>query len=179
MIIALAGRRIDAANAEQERFPAKNVAMVRERIRQMLKSQKATLLVSSAACGADLLALSEAGSLGLRRKIVLPFEREKFRATSVTDRPGEWGALYDGALNEVEQNGDLFVIQSTGNDDEAYTEASHAIVDEALLLGMQLQQPAIAVLVWEGQSRGAGDLTEEFGVFARSKGVTVRSILTL
>src|ERR1700684_3534400 len=104
MIIALAGRRIDAADAKQERFPAKNVAMVRERIRLMLQSQRATVVVSSAACGADLLALSEAGSLGLRRRIVLPFEREKFRATSVMDRPGEWGALYDEALNEVEKD---------------------------------------------------------------------------
>ena len=179
MIIALAGRRIDAADAKQERFPAKNVAMVRERIRLMLQSQRATVVVSSAACGADLLALSEAGSLGLRRRIVLPFEREKFRATSVMDRPGEWGALYDKALNEVENNSDLLVIQSKEDDDKAYAEASHVIVDEALSLGLQLQQPALAVLVWEGQSRGVGDLTEEFGRFAESKGIAVANIMTL
>jgi hypothetical protein len=179
MIIALAGRRIDAADAKQERFPAKNVAMVRERIRLMLQSQRATVVVSSAACGADLLALSEAGSMGLRRRIVLPFEREKFRATSVMDRPGEWGALYDKALNEVENNSDLLVIGSKEDDDKSYAEASHVIVDEALSLGQQLQQPALAVLVWEGQSRGAGDLTEEFGTFAKNKGVAVAKIMTL
>jgi hypothetical protein len=179
MIIALAGRRIDAADAKQERFPAKNVAMVRERIRLMLQSQRATVVVSSAACGADLLALSEARSMGLRRRIVLPFEREKFRATSVMDRPGEWGALYDETLNEVENNSDLLVIQSKEDDDKAYAGASHVIVDEALSLGQQLQQPALAVLVWEGQSRGAGDLTEEFGTFAKNKGVAVANIMTL
>jgi hypothetical protein len=179
MIIALAGRRVDAADAKQEQFPARNVAMVRERIRQMLQSQRAAVLVSSAACGADLLALSEAGCLGLRRRIVLPFEREKFRATSVTDRPGEWEALYDKVLNEVEKNADLLVIQSKKDDDESYAEASHVIVDEALSLGLQLRQQAIAVLVWEGQSRGAGDLTEEFGTFAQNKGVPVTSVLTL
>jgi hypothetical protein len=178
VIIALAGRRIDAADAKQERFPAKNVALVRERIRLMLQNQRATVLVSSAACGADLLALSEAGSLGLRRRIVLPFERKKFRATSVTDRPGEWGALYDKVLSEVEKNADLLVIQSKEEDDEAYAEASHVIVDEALSLGVQLQLPAIAVLVWEGKSRGAGDLTEEFGTFAQNKGVAVTNIMT-
>ena len=142
MIIALAGRRVDAADAKQDRFPAtsKNVEIVRERIRIVLQTQGATVLVSSAACGADLLALSEAGGLGLRRRIVLPFEREKFRATSVTDRPGEWGAMYDKVLNEVEKGGDLLVIQPV-SEDTAYAETNHLIVDEALSLG--LETPAV------------------------------------
>src|SRR5450432_2011251 len=93
MIIALAGRRVDPVHAKQQRFPAasKNVEIVRERIRIILQTEGATVLVSSAACGADLLALSEAGALGLRRRVVLPYDRKEFRATSVTDRPGEWG----------------------------------------------------------------------------------------
>ncbi len=178
MIIALAGRRVDAVDAKQERFPARNVEVVRQRIRMVLKTQKAKALVSSAACGSDLLALSEAGSLGLRRKIVLPFEREKFRGTSVIDRPGEWGALYDKVLDEVEKSADLLVIQLKA-EVEAYAETNHVIVDEALSLGLQLQQPVIAVLVWEGKSRGAGDLTEEFGTFAQTKGVPVTNVMTV
>ena len=180
MIIALAGRRVDAVDAKQHRFPAtpKNVEIVRERIRIILQTQGATVLVSSAACGADLLALSEAGTLGLRRRIVLPYDRKKFRATSVTDRPGEWGALYDEVLNEVEKDRDLLVIQPT-SEDAAYAETNHVIVDEALSLGLELQQSVTAVLVWDGESRGEGDLTNEFGVYARNKGVPVADVMTL
>jgi hypothetical protein len=180
MILALAGRRVDAVDAKQHRFPSRpeNVEMVRKRIRSLLQSQGAVVLVSSAACGADLLALVEAGSLGLRRRIVLPFDRDKFRATSVTDRPGDWGLLYDQALNEVEEHQDLLVIQPS-SDDKAYAEVNHAIIDQALSLGQEFRLPVVAALVWDGKSRGEDDLTEEFGVYARSKSVPVIDVMTL
>jgi hypothetical protein len=180
MIIALAGRRVDAVDAKQHRFPAapKNVEIVRERIRIVLQTQAASVLVSSAACGADLLALSEARALGLRCKIVLPFDREKFRATSVTDRPGEWGNLYEKVLNDVEKDGDVLVIRPTSQE-TAYAETNHVIVDEAISLGLELHQTVTAVLVWDRESRGEGDLTEEFGVYARNKGVPVINVMTL
>jgi hypothetical protein len=178
MILALAGRRVDAADAKQQRFPITNVDIVRERIRAMLQTQCAVAVVGSAACGADLLALSEAGKLGLRRRVVLPFDREKFRTTSVTDRPGEWGLQYDRVLDEVEKNGDLLVMQ-LNSEDEAYAEANHVILDEALSLGQQLRYPVTAVLVWDGKSRGKGDLTEEFSIYARNKSIPAVEVMTL
>ena len=60
MIIALAGRRIDAPNAEIRRFPPENLELVRTRIRSVLQAKPAALLISSAACGSDLIALEEA-----------------------------------------------------------------------------------------------------------------------
>jgi hypothetical protein len=95
MVIALAGRRVDPPDADFVRFPLKNVLAVRLRIRDALTRHAATTVVASAACGSDLLALDEAGALGLRRRIVLPFDRARFRMTSVVDRPGDWGALFD------------------------------------------------------------------------------------
>jgi hypothetical protein len=179
MIIALAGRRIDAPDAKSHRFPntRENIDAVRIRIRNLLRSEGATVLVSSAACGADLLALSEAGGLGLRRRIVLPFDPERFRKTSVTDRPGEWGPLYDAEIEQAQKNGDLLLVHAV-SDDSAYAETNHVIVDEALALGQQFQRPVTAVLVWEGKSRGEGDLTEEFGAYARQRGVRVVDVNT-
>jgi hypothetical protein len=107
MIIALAGRRVDAPGAKPPRFPLQNVDLVRMRVRVMLEARAAKVVVCSAACGADLIALSEAGSLGLRRRVVLPFDRKRFRDTSVTDRPGGWGPVYDQVLDDVETAGDL------------------------------------------------------------------------
>src|SRR6202007_3063310 len=87
--------------------------------------------VCSAACGADLIALEEAERLGLRRRIVLPFPAKRFRETSVTDRPGEWGALYDRLIGEAKAAGDLVVLSGTGDDDAAYAAANTTIVHEA------------------------------------------------
>ena len=64
---------------------------MRRRIRALLNASAATILVSSAACGADLIALSEARELGLGLRIILPFARDKFRISSVADRPGIGG----------------------------------------------------------------------------------------
>jgi hypothetical protein len=178
MIIALAGRRVDSTDAKESRFPLRNVEIVRTRARAVLKEKGATAVVSSAACGADLIALSEAGELGLRRRVVLPFERKRFRQTSVTDRPGEWGPLYDQVLDAVEAAGDLVILQN-GSDDEAYSAANHAILDEAEALATALHQPATAVLIWDGASRGDHDLTEEFGAEARKRGLAVTEVRTV
>lgn len=179
MIIALAGRRVDAPDAKSVRFPStpENLETVRKRILDLLQAKRASALVSSAACGADLLALSAAGALGVRRIVVLPFERAKFRETSVTDRPGEWGSLYDHIVGEVQKAGDLRILHLK-SEEEAYAETNHVIVDEAISLGQEFRVPVNAVLVWDGKSRGKGDLTEEFGTYARGRKVAVIEVMT-
>jgi hypothetical protein len=178
MIIALAGRRVDSADAKEPRFPLRNVESVRARARAVFREKGATALVSSAACGADLIALSEAGQLGLRRRVILPFERRRFRETSVTDRPGEWGPLYDQVLDAMEAAGDLVILQN-GSEDEAYSAANRAILDEAVELAEAVHEPATAVLIWDGVSRGDHDLTEEFGDEARKRGLAVTEVRTI
>jgi len=178
MIIALAGRRVDSADAKEPRFPLQNVESVRARARAVFREKGATTLVSSAACGADLIALSEAGQLGLRRRVILPFERRRFRETSVTDRPGEWGPLYDQVLDAMEAEGDLVILQN-GSEDEAYSAANRAILDEAVELAEAIHESATAVLIWDGVSRGDHDLTEEFGAEARKRGLAVTEVRTI
>jgi hypothetical protein len=181
MIIALAGRRVDAIGAKQSRFSpeSESIERVRRRLRAMLISKGSIALISSAACGADLLALEEAGLLGIRRKIVLPFSRAKFRSTSVVDRPGNWGPLYDKAVEEVEVQGDLIVLEP-GLEDGAYVKTNHTIIEKAIALGHDLKYAVAAVRVWEGKSRGTGDLTEEFGLYAKKRGITlIEDVLTV
>ena len=177
MIIALSGRRVDALQAEPPRFPLQNVDRVKDEVRRLLQDKQATALVSSAACGADLIALSEAGSLGLRRKVVLPFERARFRETSVVDRPGDWGALYDQVIDEVEGKGDLLVLGKSESDDP-YGATNKVILDEAIALAGQTQEKVGVLLIWEGASRGKEDFTESFGTEARKSGLNVFEVLT-
>jgi hypothetical protein len=178
MILALSGRRIDAADAEHARFPLQNVDRVSQAVRRLLVDQGVSWLVSSAACGADLIALSEAGQLGIRRRVVLPFAREKFREASVVDRPGEWGDLYDGIMDQLRSTGDILIVK--GNDGEdPFRAACQEILDEAAALGKERRQTVGALMVWDGNVRNTPDYTSEFGTEAKARGMTVVEISTV
>jgi len=178
MIIALAGRRIDAAHAESPRFPERSLGKVAEDLQHLFRSEGASALVCSAACGADLVALREAGLLGLRRRIILPFDAASFRQSSVVDRPGDWGPLFDTVVTELSA-ADLVVLDYPPGDDASYAAANTAILDEAEALGRLAGEPVCAVTVWEGRSRGEGDLTQAFGDAARARGLRVVDVLTM
>jgi hypothetical protein len=168
---------VDAADAKQARFPLQNVGIVKARVGAMLENLGATAVVCSAACGADLIALSEAEFRGLRRRVILPFERKLFRDTSVIDRPGDWSGLYDKLLDAAEAAGDLIVLQNRPGD-EAYSACIRAILDDAIALGRTVHEPVTCVLIWNGVSRGNHDFTEEFSVEARRRGLAVAEVRT-
>ena len=189
-VVALDGRRVDPPYADNPRFPPENVGLVRERLRSLLQDRRAAALVCSAACGADLVALEAAGTLALRRRVVLPFDPERFRETSVVDRPGEWGPLYDRVIETVTRADDLVVLEDAGEGGAAYAAANERILDEALTLtgvgaargskpAPMPPEKALAVIVWEGRSRGDDDATEQFATSARGRGLTVEEILTV
>src|SRR5215212_11987885 len=123
-VVALAGRRVDATGTEPPRFPLENVPVVRKRLAAILAKESAMALVCSAACGTDLIALEEAERLGLRRRIVLPFSPERFRASSVVDRPGNWGPLFDRLVAAASTAGDLVVLDGRADDELAYAAAN-------------------------------------------------------
>jgi hypothetical protein len=135
-VIALAGRRIDAPGADPPRFPFGSLPSVRQRLADLLVEERATALICSAACGADLVALEAAEGLGIRRRIVLPFAPERFRTTSVTDRPGDSGPVYDRLIGAAETAGDLVVLHGDNGDDSAYAAANRAIIREAQRLAL-------------------------------------------
>lgn len=178
MIVALAGRRIDKADSKDPRFPLKNVERVARSLHGLLVENETTAIVSSAACGADLIALTEAGKLGLRRKVILPFDRATFRQGSVVDRPGEWGTIYDKVIAEVDAAGDLMTLSQVANLDP-YSMTSERILDEAIELARQLDERAGAIIMWDGEVRDKPDYTAEFDVSARRRGLAVFEIRTV
>ncbi len=186
MIVTLAGRRIDAHNAKTARFPLGSSTMVRTRIYNLLAEQKATTLVSSAACGADLLALDVAGELGIRRRVILPFEAERFRTISVIDRPGEWGVLFDRVISEVQAQKDLVFLHEKRAGGIKFIHTNASILDEAISLARSksLQgykttpDKVIAVIVWEGKSYGEDDITVDFAKEASARSIPILEITT-
>jgi hypothetical protein len=73
---------------------------------------------------------------------------------------------------------DLLIIK-VKLETEAYTQVNHVIVYNAISLGLDLQQPVAAIVVWDGKSRGAEDYTEEFGIYCRSRGIPVDGVMSL
>ncbi len=179
MVIALAGRRVDAPDASQKRFPLENSERVQQQIRDFLERAHATALVSAAACGADILALEVAGELGLRRRIVLPYDQETFKQSSVVDRSGDWGARYDRLVAEVGSNGDLVELDYERDQEGTYFAANHDILDEAEELAEEMGQELNVLVVWDGQSRGEDDVTGHFLEEAKRRGLKVSEIVTL
>ena len=193
MVIIVAGRRVDAADAKPERFPLRNADDVAEAIARRLEALRPEALVCSAACGADLIALETAQSSGIRRRIVLPFEPERFRSTSVVDRPGnsrwDWGRIYDDQIRDAKEKGDLVVIPPEEDETAAYVAANKHIIIEAEKLAAEKNDSSPVdkseedrlrcLIIWEGQSRGDDDITAELIERASSVGAEVLQVNTL
>jgi hypothetical protein len=182
-VICLAGRRIDQAGTSPPRFPPGNVDLVTRRLADLFRSEAAAALICSAACGADIVALEEAERQRLHLRIVLPFERARFRQTSVTDRGGDWGSRFDRLADLADKSADL-VVRDCGqkDDDLRYAAANSRIRREAAMLARLLSDPGprlLAVAVWEGQPRPGNDLTWDFLRDAEAEGFETRSILTI
>ena len=178
-VAALAGRRVDAGDASAPRFPIMNIRAVRQRIRCELERLGVQALVCSAACGADLLALSVARDLGIERRAVLPFEPARFRRTSVADRPGDWAPLFDRIVADLREHDGLVTLASAEDDARGYLDTNLRILDEAESIGRRSRAEVVAILVWDGDSRGQEDVTAAFGEEARRRGLPLLEISTL
>lgn len=178
MVVALSGRRIDPTNAPHPAFPLENVEAVRGRLLRVLADLAAAILVCSAACGADLLALEAAETLGARRRIVLPFDPAIFRETSVVDRPGDWGPAFDRCVRAAEASGDL-VNLALPQAEESYAQANAFILEEAVRLAGAARDRVTAMLVWDGVAKGEADHTVWLGNSARATHLNVVDVSTL
>lgn len=191
MIIALAGRRIDAQDASPSRFPQSNRKKVKEELKTLFKKRNAKALVSSAACGADLLALEVANELNLHYCIVLPSDPEEFREKSVTDRGGNWGEIFDKIYQKAKSLGNVIELGSTAENDQVYIEANNKIIDQAASIATKLSDETVSdfsessienhvlvVIVWEGKPRGEEDITANFAELGRARGFEVTEVLT-
>jgi hypothetical protein len=185
VIVAVAGRRIDAADAAVARFPLANRGLVARRIGAALRRLDATAVVASAACGADLLALDAARRQGMRRRrVILPYAEEWFLEDSVLDRPGRWAGAFRAQCVAARAAGDLVVLGEARGSDNAFRAVNEAIVAEALRLaaGASPADPAAALatlIVWEGSPRGSDDLTAHLRERMRHLGARVVEVATV
>lgn len=175
VVAALVGRRIDAPT-EPERFPLTRTTSVRQALGNLLRNEAIDVLVCSAACGADLIALDLAIASGVRCRIVLPYSATRFRESSVIDRPGDWGPLYDRIIAAVDAVGDLLVLNESADDTAAFFHVNETIIREARALA-EPNQP-LAIIVWDGIAHGDDDATAQFHKLATDAGFIERTVST-
>lgn len=175
-VAALAGRRIDAPDAAVVRFPLANRDRVRAALLATWRAHAVRALVTAAACGVDLLGLDAAAEAGAARHVVLAFDRARFRTTSVVDRPGDWGPLFDTILRDVEAEGRLTELALAG--ETAYVAANLAMLEHASRVAAGLGLPLIAVVAWDGTRRDGTDVTVAFREEARGRGLPLIELPT-
>ena len=152
--------------------------------------------------GTDLLAMQAADELKLDRWMVLPFDPDAFRESSVEDGKEkgfqrDWGRDFQEVVDKLskttdhegETKGGLINLHlPVGAENRvAYDAANDAILDTAERLAHQSRSGAgrdphgsvLAVVVWEGQKRGEDDLTWSFKKKAEARNLPVRVILTV
>jgi len=99
--------------------------------------------------------------------------------------------LFDRLIDAVARASDLVVLSGAAEGDAAYAAANQAILDEAVRLAqardlatdlhgtVEEMEPLLAVVVWDGKSRGNGDLSARFAAAARARGASVVDVLTI
>lgn len=179
MIVALAGRRIDSPDSREIRFPLHNVAVVQQRLRAFFSSNTISTLVCSAACGIDLLALNIARDLNITRKIILPFAPDVFKIKSVDDCVGDWTSFFENLLMVSDSNAELVVLNSRDDDRQAYEKTNVEILGTAEKLAHLQNEKKIALVAWDGKSRGTDDASAHFLNEAKNRKFTIKEINTL
>ncbi|WP_242187260.1 hypothetical protein [Sphingomonas sp. CARO-RG-8B-R24-01] len=174
-VLALAGRRVDAADAPNPALPLANIALVRDRLAALMDEERVERLVCSAANGSDLIGLGLAMARGVVFTIVLPFAPAIFRRRSVDDRPGSWGDIFERATGAAKARGSLIVVNAAQGDENAYAAANATIIKAAETAGGTV----LAAVAWEGHARGEHDHTAAFLDAAIARGHRTRSILTI
>jgi hypothetical protein len=181
MVIALAGRRIDADGSKAIRFPLNKIDEVKEKLKTLFVSLHPGAIVCSGACGADLLALEVAGNLGIQRCMVLPFAPVVFKSTSVTDRPGDWSELFDKICKEVTREEKMHILGYPAKDNATYLKTNIDILKMAQALADKYgsSNDLTAVIVWEGEVKDKNDITAHFKETAKKHGFIIKEIDTI
>jgi hypothetical protein len=75
----------------------------------------------------------------------------------------------------------LIILECDVGDDSAYMAANKAILEEAIKTASATAPPMrrVALIAWEGDSRGSQDATADFADRARVQGFSVKAISSL
>lgn len=156
-VVVFTGHMIDQPGRLSPRFPGALEARVAREIAQVLGKLEAGIGYSSAACGSDILFLEAMLKRQGEINIVLPFQWQEFRKTSVEIVPGgDWGARFEHLLSRATRVVVACEHRSTGSP-LAYEYGNLLQDGLAVLRARLLDTDLVPLVVWDGRpGDGAG-----------------------
>jgi hypothetical protein len=97
----------------------------------------------------------------------------------VVDRDGNWGGRFDLVLQAAITSGDVIELDHAKDDPNVFTATNEAILDEAVHQGSTIGLRTLAMVVWDGVSRGADDITKAFLNQAQCRKLEVIAVPTM
>ena len=152
-VIAFAGHMIDVPGRPTPRFPPELESVVAAAIRDRLARMHRPIVYTSAACGADLIAIEVAFDCGAEVNVLLPFNREDFVRTSVAVGGPRWTERFDAALARATR-----VIPATEEshlgDDVLFEHAAMLVEGLTSLRAAQLETTPALLCVLDAAEQG-------------------------
>jgi len=120
-----------------------------------------------------LLAIEQAVECAIPVQVILPFALPLFKATSVVDRPGNWGELFDELITRPSDRVEVVTLNESGPSREAFNRTIEIMIRRA---SMPFSHERVVTLVWDGDDGGEGDATAEMGRMAAAAGFVHKDI---
>ena len=148
-VVIMTGHMRDQPGRDQARFPAALVPAVQAALAQELAALDAKIGFCSAACGADLLFLEAMRERGARVNVVLPFQVEDFRRTSVAFAGPAWVHRFHDALKLADS---VRYVTDEGylGDDVLFRFTNQVLQGLAALHAHRLDTTPHLLAVWDG-----------------------------
>jgi MAP3K TRAFs-binding domain len=168
-VAVFAGHMLDAPGRPKPRFPITAAESVRERMKAWLATKAIRFSFSSAACGSDLIFLTEAQKAGVETHVVLPFAASHFIETSVRGGGKYWVSAFERALEKVAS---LTILNDEVADEKSsvYDFTNRMVAAKARLLASTLDLQVKALAVWDGQpGDGRGGTADAIACWCKAK----------
>jgi hypothetical protein len=109
--LVFSGHMIDAPGRVYPRFPASQVGIARERIRDAIREiaaaaaerQERIVGMAGASDGGDLLFHEACAELGIDTEVFLPVPELAYRATAMSGQPSRWAERYHAVLSRAKE----------------------------------------------------------------------------
>lgn len=175
-VAIFSGHMVDLPTADRKRFPPENEAEIGRRIGAFLDKHSVRIGYASAACGADILFLEEVLRRGGEINIILPFEQEKFRQTSVERvSGGDWGARFEKVLPKAAQV-KVLTEHHPETEENAFEFANLVLCGLGISRAEHLGTEPYFLAVWDGHDSQRGSTASAVALW-RERGFPVEQIL--
>jgi hypothetical protein len=168
MIVVYGGCQADETGRPTPRLPRHAEQPLTRRIRGLLKSLKPTYLVGALASGADILFARAALAEHIPLQVVLPFEKDTFRRTSVATRGEVWTDHYGQILES--HSVQLKCGELDPADENSYRQHNLVLLDEGMRLAAAAERVWL-ITIRPHPDRGSVGVTDDLVHHAEQLGV--------